>query len=104
MTVVWSPDAAADLQAIRNFIRGDAPGRARSFITELVKVGEKLAGMPRAFPLAAGLEHKHIRRRLHGRYLIFYRIERGPDGDEQVEILHVVHAARDYVQGLFDFL
>jgi len=37
-----------------------------------------------------------VRRRPHGNYLIFYRV-----GAEQVEILHVLHGARDYEPILF---
>ncbi|WP_258889806.1 type II toxin-antitoxin system RelE/ParE family toxin [Sphingomonas sp. SUN019] len=36
-------------------------------------------------------EHQGIRRCLHGKYLIFYRIE-----DDAVAILHVLHGSRDY--------
>ena len=37
-----------------------------------------------------------IRRRPAGDYLIFYRIE-----DDQIEVLHVLHGARDYEAILF---
>jgi hypothetical protein len=37
-----------------------------------------------------------IRRRVHGNYLIFYRIR-----TDMVEILHVIYGARDYAQIVF---
>ncbi len=52
--------------------------------------------MPRAFALVPRLEHRRIRRRTFGRYLIFYRIE-----GEDVQILHVAHGARDYIRSVF---
>jgi plasmid stabilization system protein ParE len=35
--------------------------------------------------------HWGIRRRVHGNYLIFYRVR-----EELVEVVHVLHGARDY--------
>jgi hypothetical protein len=49
--------------------------------------------MPRAYPLLPNWEDRAVRRRVHGNYLIFYRI--GPDA---VEVLHVLHRAMDYEQ------
>jgi plasmid stabilization system protein ParE len=37
-----------------------------------------------------------LRRRVHGDYLIFYDV-----GTTSVEILHVLHGARDYAQIIF---
>ena len=52
--------------------------------------------MPRAYPLLPNWEDRGVRRRVHGNYLIFYRI--GPDA---VEVLHVLHGAMDYERMLF---
>ena len=52
--------------------------------------------MPQAFPLVPRFEHTGIRRRVHGNYLIFYRI--GPDA---VDIIHIMHGAMDYERLLF---
>jgi toxin ParE1/3/4 len=46
------------------------------------------------------VEHRRsdgIRRKVYGNYLIFYRVV-----SDAVEILHVLHGARDYAQILFD--
>jgi toxin ParE1/3/4 len=99
MKVVWMPVAAADLKDIGNFIGADNPERAFSFVIEIIAAGEGIADMPRSFPLVPRLEHKGIRRRILGRYLILYRIRRNT-----IEILHVAHSARDYVRTLFDSL
>jgi toxin ParE1/3/4 len=96
MNVLWMPAALADLAEIRDFIGADNPARAASFVEEIVDAGETIADMPRAFPLEPRLEHKNVRRRIYGRYLIFYRIRRN-----RIEILHVAHSARDYVRSLF---
>ena len=86
----------ADLEGIGDHIAADNPARAVSFIEEILAAGDDLARMPLAFGFAPGLERKRIRRRVHGRYLIFYRVEAGA-----VQILHVAHGARDYIRALF---
>ncbi len=96
MKVVWTAAAQTDLAEISDYIALDNPSRAVTFINEIVDAGEAIADMPRAFPLVQELEHRAIRRRLYGRYLIFYRLD-----VETVQILHVAHAARDYVRALF---
>ena len=40
--------------------------------------------------------HLGVRRRVHGAYLIFYRIEK-----EAVVIIHILHGSRDYEALLF---
>jgi len=96
MTVIWSPESHDDLAEIRNYIATDNPERAVSFVMEITAAGEAIADMPKAFPLVPRLEHRRIRKRIHGQYLIFYRIE-----DQDVHILHVAHGARDYIRALF---
>jgi len=85
--VVWTAAAQHDLQDISDHIAADNPSRAVSFINEVVDAGEAIADIPLAFPLVPQLEHRAIRRRVYGRYLIFFRIEA-----EDIQILHVVHA------------
>jgi len=41
-------------------------------------------------------EHTGIRRSLFGNYLIFYRV-----GDDRIEVIHILHGARDYEPLLF---
>ncbi|WP_334265234.1 type II toxin-antitoxin system RelE/ParE family toxin [Bradyrhizobium amphicarpaeae] len=41
-------------------------------------------------------EHKGIRRRPFGSYLIFYRV-----GNDAIEVIHVLHGARNYEPLLF---
>jgi plasmid stabilization system protein ParE len=52
--------------------------------------------MPHRFQLVPRYERESVRRRIADNYLIFYRV-----GDGSVEILHILHGARDYEQILF---
>ncbi|MBI1208641.1 MAG: type II toxin-antitoxin system RelE/ParE family toxin [Azospirillum sp.] len=96
MSVVWSPEARADLVDIRNYIAAENRERVVSFVMEITEAGEAISDMPRAFPLVPRLEHRGIRQRIYRQYLIFYRLE-----DQDVHILHVAHGARDYIKALF---
>ncbi len=82
------PKAADDLQAIGDFIAADDPGRAVSFIDEMLAVCARIAERPRAFQrrddLALGL-----RQAVHERYLVLFTAD-----DEGVVIERVVHGAR----------
>ena len=52
--------------------------------------------MPSAFPLVPRYEHRGIRLRVSGNYLIFYRVE-----VDRVVIVRILHGARDYEAVLF---
>ncbi len=96
MNVELVPKAQADLVAIGSYIAVDNPTRAESFVADILDTCATLADLPRAFPLVPRYEAHGVRRRNHGRYAIFYRI----DG-QVIQILHIVHGARDYMHILF---
>jgi toxin ParE1/3/4 len=96
MIVIISDEAEADLEKIADRIADDNPARALSFVKELRGRCEDLADMSNAFPLVLHYEHVGIRRRVHGSYLIFYRV-----GASSIEVLHVLHGAMNYEPLLF---
>jgi plasmid stabilization system protein ParE len=96
MIIVVADEAAADLEAIGDHIAEESPRRAVAFVRELREACEGLGELPERFPLVPRYEHAGIRRRVHGNYLIFYRI-----GTESVEVIHVLHGAMDYEPLLF---
>lgn len=95
--VVFAEAAYAGLLEIARTIARDNPERALSFVAELEDRCMRLGHMPESFPLVPGWEAQGIRRRSHGAYLIFYRLSGG-----KVEIIHVLHGARDYEEILGD--
>lgn len=96
MKVVFTTEAVSDLENIDEFIARDNPRRAASFLAELIGKAHDLADMAEAFPLVPRYAHLGIRRRPHGNYLIFYRIE-----TDQISVIHVLPGARDYDGLLF---
>jgi toxin ParE1/3/4 len=91
MKVVFAEPAETDLEQIGDFIAKDNPPRSLSFVKELRTAAKGLARFPRRFPRALGVWPGEVRRRVHGNYLLIYRVETG-----QVTILRILHGARDY--------
>jgi plasmid stabilization system protein ParE len=96
MKVVITEPAEADLEAIGDRIARDNPERALTFVRELRQSCATLSDLPYGYALVRRYEHTGVRRRVHGNYLIFYRIV-----GEMIVILHVLHGARDYEAILF---
>jgi len=96
MIVRITDEADANLEVIGNDIAKDNPDRAVTFVRELRESCQGLAEFPERFPLVTRFETKGVRRRLHGNYLIFYRVE-----PEQVVVLKILHGAQDYAAILF---
>ena len=96
MLVHLAKEAEEDLERIADYIALDSPARALSFVQELRTKCLALADMPERFPLVSRYEASDVRRRGHGNYLIFYRVE-----PEKVVVVHVLHGAQDYTAILF---
>ena len=96
MIVEFTAVAEADLEEIGDFIARDNPVRAVSFVQEIARACRDLADMPEAWPVVPRYEQHGIRRRVHGRYLIFYRI-----AAERITVLHILNGAMDVEAILF---
>lgn len=96
MRVSFTRTAEIELEEIGDHIAVSNPDRAISFVRELRDKCLSLADMPYGFPRLAQWPAFDLRRRVHGNYLIFYRVS-----GESVEILHVLHGAMDYERILF---
>ncbi|MGZ5871835.1 MAG: type II toxin-antitoxin system RelE/ParE family toxin [Bradyrhizobium sp.] len=96
MIIVVTAQAESDLEQIANYIAEQSVEIALNFVRELREECESLADAPRGYPLVPRHEHLGIRRRPFGNYLIFYRVSPGA-----VEVVHILHGARDYEPLLF---
>jgi plasmid stabilization system protein ParE len=94
--VVFSQNAEQDLEDIADWIARDNPERARSFVADLVRTCKSIGRTPRSYPFVDKSRDSTLRRRIYRNYLIFFDI-----GAKDVEILHVLHGARDYAQIVF---
>lgn len=96
MIVTITAEAEADLEQIAMFIAEQSPRSALELIRELRERCESLLDAPRGYPLVPRYEHLGIRRRPFGRFLILYRV-----GADTIEVIHILHGARDYESLLF---
>lgn len=90
MILELTATAEADLEAIGDHIARDNPQRAISFLRELLRSCLELTEFPAAWPLVPRYRQQGIRRRVHGRYLIFYRI-----ATDRIIVLHILNGAMD---------
>ena len=93
--VSFTPEAYADLRAIALHIAGDNPVRALSYVDEIEARCRSIAEFPHAGPPRPEWGDG-VRIAVHGYYLIVYRVR-----DEAVQILRIVHGARD-LDALFE--
>jgi toxin ParE1/3/4 len=96
MKIVYSAAAKADLVEIGIWLEQEGHVRSQDFVDELIDACDLLANLPRAYPIIFRTAKLPIRRKPYRNYLIFYSV-----GRDAVEILHVVHAARDYEKIFF---
>ena len=91
MIVELTAEAERDLEKVGDWIAGNNPAVAERFVNELLAACLALADFPKRFPLVPRYERHGIRHRVHGNYLIFYRVE-----SDKVVVVHVLHGAMDY--------
>lgn len=96
MKLAFTSTARRDLHDIGDYIARDSRRQAQRFVTTLGAFCASLLEQPQRYPLLLRQQDRGIRRAPHRDYLVFYRVE-----DSMVEILRVLHAARD-VESLFD--
>ncbi|RTE93077.1 type II toxin-antitoxin system RelE/ParE family toxin [Bradyrhizobium sp. LVM 105] len=96
MIVVITAEAEADIEEIASYVAEQSPQSALKLIRGLREKCESLADAPRGYPLVPRYEDKGIRRRPFGSFLIFYRV-----GIDAIEVIHILHGARDYEPLLF---
>lgn len=89
MKVRFAPQAARDLERIADWIARVDPAAAARVIGTLREKAAGIGEMPLAFPAFRGGEALGFRSRVHGSYLIVYRVT------DHVDIARIVHGARD---------
>jgi toxin ParE1/3/4 len=89
MKVRLTPEAEADLEGIGDKIAERNAARAVTYVRELQERCLRIAELPHAGPPRPQWG-EGIRIAINGKYVIVYRVR-----DETVQVLRVVHGARD---------
>jgi toxin ParE1/3/4 len=96
MRVRYAALAQADLIEIAEYIAQDSPTAAERTIGKLRQAARDLAKFPAKFPLVGRRSGRQLRRRPWRSYAIYYVV-----GEQDVEIVRILHSARDADRILF---
>jgi len=94
----WTEKASSHLHAIHEYIARDSKTYATRFIRSLITATTKLETMPRIGRIVPELENYGFREVIYQNYRIVYRII----GNEDVEILAVLHGARNFKKAFYE--
>ncbi|MBF0519641.1 MAG: type II toxin-antitoxin system RelE/ParE family toxin [Nitrospirae bacterium] len=93
----WTEKASTHLQSIYEYIAKDSKTYAARFIRSLIKAVVKLENMPHIGRIVPELEIYGLREVIYQNYRIVYRIA----DDENIEVIAVLHAARNFEKAIF---
>jgi plasmid stabilization system protein ParE len=89
LKIVWSPEAAEDLEAIAEYISRDSEFYARAVVTKIVDTAKGLPAFPWIGRVVPELGDNSIRERFVYSYRLIYRVE-----NERILIVAVIHGRR----------
>ena len=92
--VVWSADAARDLNGIIEYIANDNPAAAREVTGAILTAAENLGDMATGRPGRVSGTYEKVVSRLP--YILAYAMQTLPEGTEAIIILRVIHGARNW--------
>ncbi len=96
MTVTWTDTALADLRVVQTYIARHSALYSRRMIVQIFARSEQLTSQPRLGSVVPEYQHDSLRELLEHPYRIVYRVV----DDTQIDIVAVVHSARQMPRGL----
>ncbi|MGQ0816118.1 MAG: type II toxin-antitoxin system RelE/ParE family toxin [Gemmatimonadota bacterium] len=91
--LVWTEEAIADLEAIRDFIARTSPHYGNVVVARLVEAVDRVTEFPRSGRVVPELQREDLREIIHGLYRIVYRLR---DQDSVAEVTTVNRASRRF--------
>lgn len=96
--IIWTEKASSHLQGIHEYIGRDSRTYATRFVKSLIASTTKLEHMPHVGRTVPELENYDFREVIYHNYRIVYRVI----GKEDLEILAVLHGARDFKKAFYE--
>ncbi|MEW5803668.1 MAG: type II toxin-antitoxin system RelE/ParE family toxin [bacterium] len=96
--IKWTEKASSHLQAIHGYIAKESKTYAIRFIRSLIKATSKLETMPHIGRIVPELANYGFREVIYQNYRIVYRIT----ANEEIEILAVLHGARNFKKAFYE--
>lgn len=90
--VRWTPQARADLRAIRSFLARESPRYAEVLEDQLLAATQRLEAFPRSGRAVPEVGDEAMRELLYRGYRIVYVVV----DEERVDVLTVFHSARPF--------
>lgn len=97
MKVLWTDAAVAQLQAINDYLAQTSPQFARRIVDRLTKRSTQIAAFPFSGRIVREYELNEVREVIESSYRIIYLIK---EDEDQVEVLTVIHSAREGLKPL----
>jgi toxin ParE1/3/4 len=91
--LVWTAEAVADLELIRDFIARTSPHYGNVVAARLVESMDRVSDFPKSGRIVPELQREDIREVIHGLYRLVYRIR---DEGNVVEVITVFRASRAF--------
>jgi Plasmid stabilization system protein len=91
MKVNWTAAARTQLRDIHTFISRSSPQYAKNVVDRLTRRSQQIATFPRSGRVVPEANDVNIREVLEGSYRIIYHLI-----DDEVDIIAVVHSARQW--------
>ena len=88
--LVWSPEAAEDIQAIAEYIERDSIHYARAVLSRIVSLVEDIPERPHLGRKVPELSDPQYRERFVHRFRIIYKLE-----TNRILLVAVIHGSRD---------
>lgn len=88
--VVWSYEAADDLEALAEYIGRDSTFYAVAFVQEIIDISRSLAIFPKRGRTVPELDHSEIRELFVKEYRLIYKIEQS-----RIVMLGLIHGKRN---------
>lgn len=96
-TIIWSPEAADDLEQIVAFIARDSPRYAGQVASAVFDVVGRLSLLPRSGGIVSEFDDTNIRGITIYSYRLIYRVSA-----DSIHIAAIIHGARDLRAALTD--
>lgn len=93
--VIWSPQALTDLEGIGDYLAREAPAYAQAFVDGAFAAVERLEVFPHSGRAVPEIEDAALREVIYKGYRVFHLVS-GSEGEEEVEVLAVVHSTQQF--------
>src|SRR3954471_3505709 len=90
-TLVWSPEAIEDVEAIIAYIERDSPWYAKAVATKIIETAQVIPQYPELGRVVPEIGDPAIRERFAHRYRIIYRVE-----ETKIVVAAVIHGRQDF--------